>query len=137
MQSHRQVKAWLSQLQSEAGPSESLDDFWFWMQSFLVAAASVSRLLWGTNPKAEARREPLRQALGVDDASPVRDRTLRNHFEHLDERIETSAAAGSFVGDSVMPSGSFYHQESMPDRGKAQLRNYDPSPGDFRCGKTS
>jgi hypothetical protein len=47
----------------------------------------------------------------------------------LDERIEASAAAGSFVGDSVMPSGSFYHGPSMPDRAKAQLRNFDPFTG--------
>jgi hypothetical protein len=79
IKSNRHLKAWLSELQSEAGPSESLDDFWFWMQSFLVAAANVSRLLWGTNPEAEARREPLRQALGVDDGSPVRVRTLRKY----------------------------------------------------------
>jgi hypothetical protein len=55
--------------------------------------------------------------------------TLRNHFEHLDERIEESEEAGVYVGDSVMPSGSFYHPKSMPDRANAQLRNFDPFTG--------
>jgi hypothetical protein len=122
-------KEWLQELQAEGGPTRSLDEFWFWVQSFLAAAANVSKLLWGTNRKAEGRRRELRQTLGVTDASPVRARTLRNHFEHLDERIEMSAEAGNFVGDSVMPSGAFYHEESMPERAKAQLRNFDPFTG--------
>jgi len=72
------------------------DSFWPAVQSFLVAAANVSKLLWpGRNrdPKktqyAEARGRELRQFLDVTELSPLSSRKLRDHFEHFDERIDT------------------------------------------------
>lgn len=58
----------------------------FYVQAFLVAAANVSKLLWPNGNKT--RGDELRQLLKVGDDSPLASRTLRNHFEHFDERIE-------------------------------------------------
>jgi hypothetical protein len=64
------------------------DRFWCAIQQLLVSAGNVSRLLWPISDKRKARGDALRNALGVDSASPLADRTLRDHFEHFDERID-------------------------------------------------
>ncbi len=59
----------------------------FFVQAFLAAAGNVSKLLWN-----QQWGEELRRTLNVRDDSAIADRTLRNHFEHFDERIERWAA---------------------------------------------
>jgi len=71
----------------------------FFVQAFLVAAGNVSKLLWN-----EHWGEELRRMLNVKDDSPIADRTLRNHFEHFDERIERWAAKSTnhiFIDRSI------------------------------------
>jgi len=61
---------------------------WSAIQSILVAAANVSRILWPQRKSSAARGKILRMLLNVDDRNLLSDRNLRNHFEHYDERIE-------------------------------------------------
>ena len=63
-------------------------EVWGSIQSILVAAANVSKILWPVRKKNKARGKHLRDLLGVDTDNLLSDRTLRNHFEHYDERIE-------------------------------------------------
>jgi hypothetical protein len=79
------------------------DRFWFSVQSLLMAAANVSKLLWPTYRKGEKliseRGEALRKSLAIgDEHSPLSDRTLRNHFEHYDARLEHWAATSEKRG---------------------------------------
>lgn len=62
---------------------------WYALQAFLAASANVSKLLW-PDPKGDAQRgKDLRDLLSVPDSSPLAPpRILRNHFEHLDERLD-------------------------------------------------
>lgn len=62
-------------------------DVWCSIQSILVAAGNVSKILW-PNQKYKVRGERLRQILKVEESNPLSDRRFRNHFEHYDERIE-------------------------------------------------
>src|SRR5258706_10312100 len=73
--------------------------FWYSVQAFLGACANISKLCWPGKGKktgeSEAdwsfrvhRGELLKDALGLDDASPLKSRTLRNSFEHMDERLD-------------------------------------------------
>ena len=64
------------------------DEVWGSIQSILVAVANVSKILWPSREKYNARGRHLRELLGVDDKNLLSDRTFRNHFEHYDERIE-------------------------------------------------
>jgi len=64
------------------------DEVWGSIQSILVAVANVSKILWPSREKYNARGQQLRELLGVDDKNLLSDRTFRNHFEHYDERIE-------------------------------------------------
>jgi hypothetical protein len=61
---------------------------WSDIQSILMAAANVSKILWPQRKMSEARGKNLRVLLNVDDHNLLSDRKLRNHFEHYDERIE-------------------------------------------------
>ena len=72
---------------------------WFGIQGILIAAANISKLLWGsrrndpeTQKRQDAERARLRDSLGVDDTSPLRSRKFRNFFEHFDREIEIWAS---------------------------------------------
>ena len=62
-------------------------EVWCSIQSILVAAGNVSKILW-PNQKHKVRGERLRQILKVEKNNLLSDRKFRNHFEHYDERIE-------------------------------------------------
>jgi hypothetical protein len=60
------------------------------MQSALTAAAIAARILWGGKGKwsRDADHKELREWLGVKDDSPLRNTLVRDHFEHIESRIE-------------------------------------------------
>jgi hypothetical protein len=64
-------------------------EIWSAIQSILVAASNVSKILWPQQKRSAARGKNLRTLLNVDDGNLLSNRNLRNHFEHYDERIET------------------------------------------------
>lgn len=65
-------------------------------QAMVHHTAAVSRIFWpppgGRNKAArqrsQRRGEVLRAAIGVGNGHPVQNRTLRDHFEHFDERLD-------------------------------------------------
>lgn len=69
-------------------PNSDQIEVWSSIQSILVAAGNVSKILWPSNKASAERGERLRELLQVDDNNILADRSLRNHFEHYDERIE-------------------------------------------------
>lgn len=66
--------------------------FWYCLQMFFSAAANISKLLWPTKRGDSERGRELRTFLEIDDQSPLHEhglaRELRNHIEHLDERLD-------------------------------------------------
>lgn len=109
--------------------SRSIDRFWYSVQSFLDASGNISKLLWPPNKKYDGRGLELRKSLDVREASPLRPRDFRNHFEHFDERLEdwvTSSKRHNIVDSSIFPAGKpfivgiderdflrNYHQDTM------------------------
>src|SRR3954468_20391091 len=63
-------------------------EVWSAIQSILIAAANVSKILWPARSQSAARGAMLRALLNIDANNTLADRKLRNHFEHYDERIE-------------------------------------------------
>ncbi len=68
---------------------------WEALQTILVSAANISKLLWGSRSGKEsvrrdraAKRKPLRDRLHVQDGSPIESLRVRNQFEHFDEKLE-------------------------------------------------
>jgi hypothetical protein len=83
---------------------------WLALQSILVSAANISKLLWGSRGEGSTERQkaraPLRELLEVEQDSPLYDLRLRNDFEHFDERLERwlSKATGQqvpYVGRNI------------------------------------
>jgi hypothetical protein len=63
-------------------------EVWSSIQSILVAAGNVSKILWPQEKKYAVRGKRLRELLKVDEGNLLSDRKFRNHFEHYDDRIE-------------------------------------------------
>ena len=90
---------------------------WHSAQALLISAANLSKLFWpqgesGDDTKS-AKAAALRSAFGVTSGHTLQDRTLRNHFEHFDERLDTwnkdnPTAPSVFVDKSVYPAGQPY-----------------------------
>jgi hypothetical protein len=104
---------------------EPFDAFEVWgaIQSILIAAANVSKLLWPAQSRS-ARGAALRALLGVDDSNPLSNRRLRNHFEHYDERIEdwmSTAPSATYIDQKIGPA-------ALDPQHLSQLihRHYDP-----------
>ena len=66
---------------------------WCAIQNFLVAAGNISKILWPPKRGSKKRGEEIRTRLGIKDESVLNDRSLRNHFEHFDERLDTWVAS--------------------------------------------
>lgn len=88
---------------------------WMSLQTMVVSSANISKLCWGSGPaktraKISERRRPLREAIGLEDASPLNSVDLRNDFEHFDERIErwySKEGRGSYYGRNIGPISMF------------------------------
>lgn len=79
---------------------------WCSIQSILVAAGNVSKILW-PNEKYKIRGERLRHLLKVEKDNPLSNRKFRNHFEHYDERIEEyfeNNSQGVYIDLAMNPS---------------------------------
>jgi hypothetical protein len=66
------------------------------VQAFLSHAALVSKLLWSSptdhDQARRARRDSLRRELGIHKTYSIAATKWRNHFEHIDERIDVLAS---------------------------------------------
>jgi hypothetical protein len=105
------------------------DRAFFAIQNFLNAAANISKGFWGqAGSRAEERRE-LRESVGLADSSPLRNVTMRNHFEHFDERLETwwKTSRNHNIIDRNFANRSFVTGSEPVD----WFRNFDPASGDL------
>jgi len=101
---------------------------WCSIQSILVAAGNVSKILW-PRLKYKARGERLRQILKVANDNPLSSRKFRNHFEHYDERVEewfSNNYRGVYTDLSMNPhfnSGLYGHIPDFTHRGYNSFNN--------------
>lgn len=80
-------------------------EVWCSIQSILVSAANISKILWSSKNRIRGKR--LRELLKVEADNILSNRKFRNHFEHYDERIEdwfNNHPNGVFVDLSMNPS---------------------------------
>ena len=117
--------AWGNMQASLAGPHPPGAVFWYSVQSFLVATANISRIVWPQDKRHSARGQRLRRLLAIDDDSPLRNRRFRNHFEHYDERIQEwfeSARPPGFADRCIGGNDSFGGGLNKPH----YMRNFNP-----------
>ena len=77
------------------GGAESTANFFRFAAAVLQHAGLASKLLWPPgspvgfkNKRAKARAQHLRASLKIDEHHPLKNRSLRDHFEHYDERLD-------------------------------------------------
>jgi hypothetical protein len=73
----------------ELATARADDDVWYALQAMLTAATIAQRLLWGgkVNSDVAVERGPLRERLCTGDDSPLALATVRDAFEHIDQRM--------------------------------------------------
>lgn len=89
---------------------------WAGTQLLLSAAANVSKILWPPRGDSEVHCEDLRQLLDVGESSALRDRWLRNSFEHFGQRVVNWASEHTgepFSDSTIMRSAETGH--TKPD----------------------
>ncbi len=67
----------------------------------LTYTASTSRIFWPPRNKAKARGERLRKLVGIPKDHALSDRSLRDHIEHFDERLD------DWLGQAPRPFSGF------------------------------
>jgi len=120
-----------------AGATDA-QEFFREAQAMLNHAGAVSRLLWPPRiadgqkrSRAEARGNELRKALGIVEPHVLQDRSLRNHLEHLDERLDDWAESSKnrIIGDQLIgPVGVI---GGSVVKATEIIRHYDPSTSTF------
>lgn len=104
---------------------------WVWVsiQNLLTAAANVSKALWGQGSGFAVQREALRDSLAVTDTSPLKAVSMRNHFEHYDERLDrwwATSANHNHLDMSIMPPSTV---QGLADTD--MFRVFDPTTSDL------
>lgn len=109
------------------------------LQHLLNSTASVSKMFYpplskGKKPKpqAEARARELRLMLGVPNGiqqSPIGPRTVRDCFEHVEERMDKQPSSGAFVDKNISSPGDIV----VSGLARHDLRHYDPVQQVVRC----
>ena len=86
------------------------------IHSLLTHTSNISRIFWPTEGKDNASRirvergRELRAYIGLpDDQHPLKKRTLRDHLEHFDERLDhwrKTSQRRNFAQDNIGPWGA-------------------------------
>ncbi len=99
------------------------------LQNLLNAAANISKALWGQGGSLTAQRQALRDSIGISDASPLRNVTMRNNFEHFDERLEKwwrESQRHNYADFNIMPKSMVVGIDPID-----WFRNFDPQTTDL------
>jgi hypothetical protein len=64
------------------------------LQNMILHAAALSRYFWPVRQGHDARAKQLREAFGVIDGNPLKNRDLRNEIEHFDEKLDAYLSDG-------------------------------------------
>jgi hypothetical protein len=102
---------------------------WYAIQALLTAVANISKALWGLGGKLAAEREALRDALAVDDSSPIRPTSMRNNFDHFDDRLDEWWEASTSHNMADLNFGDLASAiQGLTD--KEMFRSFNPATGD-------
>jgi hypothetical protein len=104
--------------------------FWAGIQSFLTAAANISKTLWGSGGRLAEARADLRHSLRVPENTALASTDLRNHLEHFDERLDRWHAMSknhNFVDFAIGPKGRTVVGPDETD----MFRQFDPETGEI------
>jgi len=81
--------------QMDDGKAGGSDNFWYYAQNLVVYSGNISKILWGVKDRNKSKnsirkkeRQELRGKLKIENDSLLKNRSLRNALEHIDEKLE-------------------------------------------------
>jgi len=107
----------------------NVENTFYALQNFLNSGANISKALWGQAGSHSDERKQLRDSIGVDDTSPLRKVTMRNNFEHFDERLDKwwkESIAHNHIDLIIGPKNTIAGPAEMD-----KFRHFDPTTGDM------
>jgi hypothetical protein len=109
---------------TQALQNRNVEHVFYALQNMLNAGANISKALWGQGGKFTEQRKPLRDSIGVEDGSPLKGVTMRNNFEHFDERLDRwwSNSTHHNHADYLIGSPSMINGIQETDK----FRHFDP-----------
>lgn len=96
-------------------------------QNLVTALGNAAKVFWGLKAEKTAARRLVRERAGVAEDSPLKDVSMRNHYEHMDERIERwgkDSRRRNLVDLVCGPKGIIVGLEDID-----MFRQFDPSSG--------
>lgn len=103
------------------------------LQCLLNAAANISKVFWGSRGKVTEARKELRDSIGLPDDSALRTVTMRNNYEHFDERLETwseTSTRSNYLDLSLIPVNAVHGDDAISGLDDIdKFRTYDPTTG--------
>lgn len=117
------------------------------MHSLLTHASNVSRMFWPPMPKQKknetdenfekrllsidkvVRGRVLKTTFEIDDSNPLKNRALRDHLEHYDERVDhwrNNSTHKNIVSDTIGPANTIVGPEATDI-----MRWFDPTRNIF------
>lgn len=118
------------------------------IHSLLTHASNVSRMFWPPSPKQKknetdqdyenrllkidkvVRGRVLKVEYGLDDSNPLKNRTLRDHLEHYDERLDhwrNNSVNRNIVSDTIGPPNAIVGLAETD-----MMRWFDPTRNVFK-----
>lgn len=111
--------------------THGLNREYYFLQSLLIALGNISKILWPIKKRNDKRGNELRTALNVKDDSALKDRDLRNLFEHFDEKMDEWFKADDRHGFSDRNVGST--EGVIVPSAIEPLRTFDPETWTLTC----
>jgi hypothetical protein len=103
---------------------------WAPIQALLTAVANISKALWGQTGKYTAERALLRQSLSVREDSVLKPTSMRNNFDHFDERIDRWWENSTRHNSIDLAFGDMGNDISGLEVDE-MFRSYDPASGNL------
>jgi len=118
------------------------------IHSLLTHASNISRMFWPPSPKQKqnetdqdfedrllkidkvVRGRVLKVEYGLDDSNPLKNRTLRDHLEHYDERLDhwrNNSVNRNIVSDTIGPPNAIVGPAETD-----MMRWFDPTRNVFK-----
>ena len=116
-----------AQMLDKAVEGGEMQGTFFAAQMLVTSLGNVAKVFWGSGGRKAKAREPVRRSIGVSDGSPLKNVAMRNHYEHLDERIEgwwNSSKSRNIADHLIGPPGMIEGIEPI-----GMFRQFDPSTG--------
>jgi len=85
--------------------TEAIENLFREVEHFIQHASAISRFLWNPRKEEKKRCSYLKAKLKINDSSILKNRNLRDHLVHFDERLgkwETNSKRRIFVDQNIV-----------------------------------